>query len=90
MEIVDEIDMAFLLAARYKKPAIFLEDVILDFMPHLTIDAANRRANKQTLPFPVFRSDSGKSPWLVNISDLAAYLESRRDAAKRDWTAMNK
>lgn len=89
MKTSDQIDIGFLLVARYKKPVILLEEAIMDYLPHLTIDAANRRANKQTLPFPVFRGDSNKSPWLVNISDLAIFLEKRRDQAAKDWLAMN-
>ena len=90
MKAHDQIDISFLLAARYKKPVVLLEEVIADYLPHLNIDAANRRANKQSLPFPVFRGDSAKSPWLVNISDLAIYLEKRRNEAIKDWEAMNK
>ena len=90
MKAHDQIDISFLLAARYKKPVILLEQVIADYLPHLTMDIANRRANKQTLPFPVFKGDSNKSPWLVNISDLAIFLSKRRDEAVKDWEAMNK
>jgi hypothetical protein len=50
---------------------------------------ANKRANKQTLPFPTFRAGSNKSAYQVHLSDLAAYLDACRAEAVRDWESVN-
>lgn len=51
-------------------------------------DKAKLSAKARTgqLPFPAFRAEtSQKAPWLVNITDLAEYLDRERDKAKQDW-----
>lgn len=45
---------------------------------------ACRQASLQILPFPVFRS-SQKSPWLVRLQDLAAWIDSEREKTAKDW-----
>lgn len=49
---------------------------------------ADRRANRQALPFPAYRAGSQKSPWMVRITDLAAFLDAERDRARADWEAV--
>ena len=44
-------------------------------------------ASTQSLPFPVFRAGSQKSPWLVNVFPLAEYLDKREAEARKDWKA---
>lgn len=78
-------DTAFILAMRYRKPVITLLDVIKDYLPHLDIGTANRQANACKLPFPAFRPAGSKSQWLVNVSDLAAWLDKEREKAANDW-----
>lgn len=36
-----------------------------------------RKAGAGDLPFPVFKLGRGKSPWLVSVEDLAAYIDQR-------------
>jgi hypothetical protein len=37
------------------------------------------------LPVTAFRTgSSNKAPWLINVNDLAEYLDKQRDAAKQD------
>jgi hypothetical protein len=55
----------------------------------LSAAEANKRANKQTLPLPVFRAGSNKSAYQVHLSDLAAYLDACRAEAVRDWESVN-
>lgn len=80
-----------LLTFRYQSPVVPLETVIGDYFDHMQIEEARRKANKQQLPFPVFRSekDNKKSKWMVNISDLALYLDKESKIAKEDHLAMN-
>ncbi|MDM1784235.1 pyocin activator PrtN family protein [Acinetobacter bereziniae] len=83
---VDQFDAAFLLAMKYKSPVVTLEAVIADFLPHLTIETAKKRANKQNLPFPAFKSeDNTKATWLVNITDVALWLNKQRENSAKDW-----
>ncbi|EOE6707665.1 TPA: pyocin activator PrtN family protein [Acinetobacter baumannii] len=81
----------FLLVARYQSPVVPLETIVKDYFSHLQIEEARRKANKQQLPFPVFRSekDNKKSKWMVNIADLALYLDKESKIAKEDHLAMN-
>ena len=82
----DQFDAAFLLAMKYKSPVVKLEAVIADFLPHLTIETAKKRANKQNLPFPAFKSeDNIKATWLVNITDVAIWLNKQRENSAKDW-----
>lgn len=84
------LDTGFMLALRYRNPVITLETACADFMPHLSIDIARRRAKVQTLPFPVLQADkSQKTTYFVNVADIAAWLESIREEASETWTKMN-
>lgn len=44
---------------------------------------AKVKASLNQLPFPVYRADPGsnKSPWLVNVDQLASHLRAVQDAA---------
>lgn len=48
-------------------------------------DEAAKRANRQSLPVPAFRAGSQKSPWLVDATALASYLDKLKTDAIRDW-----
>lgn len=48
-----------------------------------------RKAAMQELPFPVFRADSQKAPWMVSVMVLADYLDQREAVHAKDWHAMN-
>jgi hypothetical protein len=78
-----------ILLMHYQTPALPLCVVIRDFCPHLRIEAANRRAGRQNLPFACFKADGQKSEWLVHISSLAAWIDSKNATAISDWKAMN-
>lgn len=85
-----ELDTGFMLLMRYRSPIITLDQTVKDWLPHISPEVAKRRANVQSLPFPVFRADnSKKSPWLVNLADLAAWLEKSQAEAARDWQKVN-
>lgn len=80
-----------MLMFRYQSPVATLEQVISDFFIHLSIEEANRRASKQTLPFPVFKAEaSRKAPYLVSIESLAQYLDQQAKIAADDYAAMHR
>lgn len=73
------------LLAVYKTPVIRL-DAICDQYLNNAYDQARRKAHLHTLPFPAFQlDDSKKAPWMVRISDFAAFLDGKGDAAATEW-----
>ena len=74
----------FLLLAQYGKTDVPLADIAGDYLG-MTQKEANTRATRAALPFPAYRVGSNKSPWLVRVTDLAAYLDAEREKAARDW-----
>jgi len=81
-------DTSFLLAMRYRKPVILLEEAIKDYLPHLELNAAKRLASACKLPFPAFRPAGAKSQWMVNVADIAVWLDEEREKAANDWNKM--
>lgn len=53
-------------------------------------EEANLRASRQSLPVPVFRLGSQKSPWLVSADLLAAYIDGQREEATKQWHKLQK
>jgi hypothetical protein len=51
----------------------------------LAPEEAAKRANRQTLPVPAFRAGTQKSPWLVDATTLATYLDALKVEAAQDW-----
>lgn len=80
-----------ILMLRYGSPVVLLESVVNDYFPHMDIKHANRRANAQDLPFPVFKSEPNNkhSKWFVNIADLASYLDKQCSIAQQDFSNMH-
>lgn len=55
----------------YGKTHITLEQAVADWMPHINIERAKRRAKTQTLPWPVISSeDSQKSGLFVSLAAI--------------------
>jgi len=81
-------DTSFILAMRYRKPVIMLEEAIKDYLPHLELGAAKRQASTCNLPFPAFRPAGHKSQWMVNVADIATWLDKEREKASNDWHKM--
>jgi len=53
-------------------------------------EEANKRAARQSLPVPVFRLGSQKSPWLVAADVLAAYIDGQRNEAMKQWEKLQR
>lgn len=87
----EPLNTAFVLAMRYQSPTITLEEVRKQWLSHLSEEEARRKASNQTLPFPAFKADknSRKSPYLVNVAAVAAWLDSQAEAATYEWKKVN-
>ena len=72
----------FLLMAEYGTTDIPLEVVAAKYLG-MAARAAHAKAFKGELPFPAYRPGSQKSPWLVRITDLAAWLDAEREKARK-------
>lgn len=78
------------LIEQYKSPVVPLEKVIADFLPHLNLATANKKASVQDLPFPTFKADkSKKAPYMVYVSHLAKWLQPHIDVSNSDWSKMH-
>lgn len=73
----------FLLLAEYGTGQIPLDRCAHLF--GLSPEEAAKRAGRQALPIPTFRAGTQKSPWLVDASRLAAFLDDQRAKAEHDW-----
>ena len=79
----------FLLQAQYDGRAEIPLNEICDELLHMKYHEAKRQASVQKLPFPVHRLGSQRSPWMVSLLDLAAYIDQQRAAAEVLWKKMN-
>lgn len=52
-------------------------ETVADKLLNLTPEQANRKAARGDLPFPVFRVGSAKSPWLVDVKQVADFVEKQ-------------
>lgn len=79
-----------MLCMRYMSPVAPLELVVKDYLSHMSLEIAKRKALKQELPFPVVRmGEKQKASWMVNLADLAMYIDKQTALAQQDHKAMN-
>lgn len=71
----------------HKAPFVRLADICALYL-NCNYAWARQKAALHTLPFPAFQmsDDSQKSPWVVHITDLAAYLDERTRLGRAAWT----
>jgi hypothetical protein len=75
---------AFLLMAQFNKAIVPLDEICKAYFG-LEARTAKNYAKAGRLPVTAFRTgSSNKAPWLINVNDLAEYLDKQRDAAKQD------
>ena len=74
----------FLLLAEFGQTDIPLETIAARYLG-LEKKIAQVRAARSDLPFPAFRAGSQKAPWLVRVTDLAAWLDGERQKGVDDW-----
>lgn len=72
----------------YGKPQVPLKEIWPDFLPELSERTLKARARHQQLPFPVLPGKTQKSVYLVDLRDLAEYVDSTRAEARRQHEAM--
>ena len=77
---------SFLLMAQYGgKPVIPIEDVCRDLFTHLTPEKLVRKISAGEIAIPLVRMEaSQKSAKGVHLTDLAAYIDARREAALKE------
>ncbi|EKO3392640.1 pyocin activator PrtN family protein [Vibrio fluvialis] len=82
-------DTTFALLARFKSTTVDLKDVSKEFFG-ITPKTAEQRAKACSFPIPTFKlRDSERSPTLIKIEDLAAYIDKRYEEAKTEWQSVN-
>lgn len=77
---------AFLLMAQYNGKAVIpVEDVCRDYFSHLTPAQFVRKATEGKLDIPVVMIEgSQKATRGVHLGDLAAWIDKRREAARKE------
>ncbi len=82
---------AFLLMAQYNGAAIIpIEAVCRDYFSHLTPEKLARKVGRGELALPLVRiEDSQKCAKGVHLMDLAAYLDKRTEAARKECAQLS-
>ena len=78
----------FALMAEFETGEIPLDEMCGKYFG-LSESEAKKRASLNTLPVPAYHGGSNKSPWLVSTSQLATYLDKKKELALADWKNMN-
>lgn len=81
----------FLLMARYEGATMIPADTVReDFFPHLTRPKFLRKIADGDIKLPLVQMEaSQKSAKGVDIRDLAAYYDERRDQARREFEKLH-
>lgn len=76
----------FLLLAQYGATAVVpLEHVARDYFQHLTAEKLLRKISAGDIALPLLRMEgSQKSAKGVHVEDLARYIDTRREAARKE------
>jgi len=82
---------AFLLMAQYGGRAIIpVEDVCRDYFSHLTPEKFVRKVSLGEIAIPLVRiEESQKCAKGVHLTDLAAYIDKRVEAARKECRLLN-
>ncbi|AQM20528.1 MULTISPECIES: pyocin activator PrtN family protein [Vibrio] len=79
----------FALLARFGSPTVELKQISKEFFG-ITPKTAEQRAKACDFPVPTFKlRDSERSPTLIKIEDLAAYIDQRYEDARNDWQSVH-
>ena len=74
-----------MLLMKYESPIIPLERICESYFG-CSKNTAKQKAKSGTLPVPAFRlGSSQKLPWMINVQDLAQFIEQSRNEAKSEW-----
>jgi hypothetical protein len=82
----------FLLMAQYDGAAVIpVESACRDYFPHLTPEKFIRKVSAGEIAIPLIRIESSqKSAKGVHLSDLAAWIDQRREAAIKECRQLAK
>ena len=79
----------YLLMAKHEAPVITAETCCKEYFAPLTLPVFLRKTAAGEIDLPVVRmEDSQKGAKMVHLSDLAAYIDRRRDAAAKELKQM--
>lgn len=73
------------LLEKHGGPVVHLEEIAQEYLGLGPRKAAVLAAQGE-LPLPAFKLGTRKSPWLVNIEDLARLIRERSKEARESWT----
>ncbi|RKQ50615.1 pyocin activator protein PrtN [Roseivirga pacifica] len=77
-----------MLLMKFESPVIPLDKICYDYFG-CNKNTAKQRAKSGTLPIPAFRlGKSQKLPWMINIQDLAYFIEENSNEAKNEWVGV--
>ena len=83
--------MLFLMAQYNGQAVVSVDKVCKDYFGHLSLDKFLRKTASGEIPLPVTRIEaSQKSARGVHLSDLAQYIETRREAAIKEQRQMTR
>lgn len=83
---MNKIEMMLLM--KFESPVIPLDKICYDYFG-CSKNTAKQRAKSGTLPIPAFRlGKSQKLPWMINIQDLAHFIEKNSNEAKKEWVGV--
>lgn len=84
-------DTLWMLAGKYKgMPVIPVELIVSDYFRHLTPPKFLRKIADGDIKLPLMRmEDSQKSAKGVHVHDLAAYIDTRREEALREFNQLH-
>lgn len=88
----EEFSTLQLLNMRHMKPIIPLEQACNLYLPHISNpETIAKRASEQGFPFPVFKAEphNKKSPYMVKIKELAAWIDRQAEQGEYDWRKVN-
>ncbi|WP_045860347.1 pyocin activator PrtN family protein [Teredinibacter purpureus] len=78
----------FILMAEYQQADIPLDIIAEKYFAH-DKDKMQRYARGFKYPFPVFRGGTQKSQWLVNVNDLANWIDQKRSEAQHQQQTLS-
>ncbi|WP_187650766.1 pyocin activator PrtN family protein [Xenorhabdus indica] len=79
---------AFLLLAEFETSQIPLSSIAERYLS-MSPGTAERKANEGKLNIPTYKlTDSQKSPRIVHVNDLAAYIDKQRELAEKEVERM--
>ncbi|CDH28834.1 conserved hypothetical protein [Xenorhabdus bovienii str. Jollieti] len=79
-----KMNTAFLLMAEFETSQIPLSDIAERYFK-MSPGTAERKANEGKLGIPTYKlNDSQKSPRIVHVNDLAAYIDKQREQASKE------